>query len=204
MNSKVNWIIVVVVLFVGLLVIGFLTIKKPVYSYKMTAKEIADKYIKTSDAISPEQVAKSANSNEYELIDVRIPSEFTKGSLKGAVNIPFSDLLSDEYKKIFNSEKPKLIYAENETVALQAWLVLTQIGYNNLKYLKGGYYPVICILNSDSTFDIRKATDENLLYDFSKLNLKEDNTKKAVKKEEVIKTKKPVKLEVKDQPSGGC
>lgn len=204
MKIKINWIVLVTILFLALLLIGFLTIKKPEFTYQMTSEEIIEKFLKKSEAISPEQFAEKLNSGEFILIDVRSPSEFIKGHFDNSVNIPFTDLLSEEYSSIFKEERNKLIYAENETVALQAWMILRQIGVKKVFYLKGGYFAARCILQSDSTFNPKKTSDENLLYNFSEINQK-TSTIETTNLNNDQKQQKPVKVKArKNQPSGGC
>jgi len=201
MYSKINWIILIVILFVGIIIIGFLTIKKPEYSNKITSKEIIAKYLKEDNALTVNTFVQNSNKNEYLLIDVSFPGKFVKGHFLNAVNIPFSDLLSDEYKNIFNNEKQKLIYAENEITALQAWLILCQIGYKNIKYLKAGYDIIQKANANDSLFNPKSTDDECLLYDFNSIKNVEPKTNKATVKTE----KKEVKVKTKPaSPSGGC
>ncbi|HPD64497.1 MAG TPA: rhodanese-like domain-containing protein [Bacteroidia bacterium] len=204
MKSKINWILIVVILFIVLIIIGFLTLRKPAFSYKMTSDEIIQKYLKAEDAVSPENLNDLMKKNDFLLVDIRKPSDFVKKHLENAVNVPFADLLSEDYKSLFTDPRQKIIYANNESNALQAWMILTQIGYQNLKYLKGGYYAATCILEADTSFNRKQISDENLLYDFSDIGQQTTETGKTTVSS-AGKTNNPVPVKPrKSQPSGGC
>ena len=59
------------------------------------------------------------------LIDVRPPAEFEKGSLPGAMNIPLADILGEESLSLFNRKSyDKVLFANNDVLAEQAWVLL--------------------------------------------------------------------------------
>ena len=59
------------------------------------------------------------------LIDVRPREEFEKSTLPGAMNIPLTEILSEESLKVFNRKAyDKVIFANNDVLAEQAWVLL--------------------------------------------------------------------------------
>ena len=47
-----------------------------------------------NSGLSPAEVVIQVNDKDAQLVDVRTPNEYSKGSLAGAVNIPAADLVS--------------------------------------------------------------------------------------------------------------
>lgn len=64
------------------------------------------------------------------LVDVRTPSEFASGSLKGAVNIPLDRLLSQLIK--FKSKKNIVVFCRSGNRSSQAKIILEQNGFTNV------------------------------------------------------------------------
>jgi rhodanese-related sulfurtransferase len=74
-----------------------------------------------------------------QLIDVRTPEEFEKFSLPGAINIPLSKLLSEEYVDLLDQSDYTNVFYSNGTVSSsQAWILTRMNGYENNYVLMGG------------------------------------------------------------------
>jgi len=84
-----------------------------------------------------------------QLIDLRTPDEYATFSLPNAINVPLSEILSDEYRDILDQDVYHNIFYSNGTVyALEAWMITRQIGWENNFVLQGGLnYWVETILN---------------------------------------------------------
>ena len=67
----------------------------------------------TPDAVADMIIKKDPS---LQLIDVRSQDEFEKFSLPGAINIPFNDLLSDQYTDILNQDVKMNIFYSNGTL----------------------------------------------------------------------------------------
>jgi rhodanese-related sulfurtransferase len=90
---------------------------------------------------SPEEVAALIiqKKNDFQLIDVRPESEFEKFSLPGALNIPITEILSEEYRDFLNQDIKNNIFYSNGTVdALKAWMIVSQLGWPNNYIMEGG------------------------------------------------------------------
>jgi rhodanese-related sulfurtransferase len=104
-----------------------------------------------------------------QLIDVRSQEEFEKFSLPGSINIPITDLLSDQYTEVLNQDLNMNIFYSNGTItANEAWMITRQLGYNNNFVLEGGLnYWFEAILNPQKPSSV--SSDEELAkYDFRK------------------------------------
>jgi rhodanese-related sulfurtransferase len=64
------------------------------------------------------------------LVDVRSPSEFASGSVKGAVNIPL-DSVTQQIKK-FEGKKHIVVFCRSGNRSGQAKQILEQNGFNNV------------------------------------------------------------------------
>ncbi len=90
----------------------------------------------TPDAIADMLVQKDPS---LRLIDVRTPEEFDAYSMPGAVNVPLSNLLAEEYKDILNQDAyVNVFYSNGSVYANQAWMITRQLGYENNFVLEGG------------------------------------------------------------------
>jgi rhodanese-related sulfurtransferase len=73
------------------------------------------------------------------LIDLRAPIEFDRGHLPNAVNIPAAHLLDDSSLKLLAQSPATVLYHESASGANGPWLMLAQLGFENIKILHGAY-----------------------------------------------------------------
>lgn len=143
------------------------------------------------------------------LIDVRTPEEFDAFSLPGALNIPLSNLLADEYTDILNQDAyVNVFYSNGSVYANQAWMITRQLGYDNNFVLEGGLnYWFGNILSPEAPSET-SPNEEFAKYDFRKSAaaalggggvVTTDQATPAVKA-----VKPPVTAKAKKKPSGGC
>ncbi len=89
------------------------------------------------------------------LLDVRTPEEFADGAIPGAVNIPI-DVLRSNLDKVPH-DKEVVVYCKIGLRAYIAYRILTNLGYENIKNLSGGwttYLPAVsnyCNIQEDMT-----------------------------------------------------
>lgn len=139
--------------------------------YKLTAAEMLTVASNNSQYMTPDAVADLLIQKDpnLQLIDVRTPDEFVKFSLPGAINIPLTDLLSDEFKDILDQDiKMNVFYSNGTLQSNEAWLITTQLGYKNNYVLQGGLnYWAETIMNP--TAPASTSPDEEIAkYDFRK------------------------------------
>lgn len=90
--------------------------------------------------VSPGEGAKLIGSGDYTFVDIRPASEYAKGHLDGALNIPLQNLLDKESREFFSQNgKTIVVYGKDEAEANGPWMLLRQLGYENVKLLEGGY-----------------------------------------------------------------
>lgn len=78
-----------------------------------------------------------------QLIDIRSAELFAQGHPENALNIPVRNLLDKESLELFDrllkSGQVAALYGSDELQAVAPCLLLQQMGYTNLKTLKGGF-----------------------------------------------------------------
>lgn len=145
---KDNWLnklILAVVLFVAIIIIGLLTMRKPNLNYELTEQQTLAAVISSEDQVSPEKALQflQAKDPAFQFVDLRNPDEFIKGHPEGAVNIPLSNLLSKESQELLKQQeknnKTLIIYGADQLQVTAPWLLLKQLGYEKVKVLQGGY-----------------------------------------------------------------
>jgi sulfur-carrier protein adenylyltransferase/sulfurtransferase len=139
------------------------------HPYKLTATQLLDEVNTRTQFITPETVADMIVKKDptLQLIDVRSQDEFEKFSLPGAINIPLTDLLSDQYIEVFDQDvKMNVFYSNSTLTANEAWMLTRQLGYNNNFVLEGGLnYWFDAILNPQKPAST-SSDEEFAKYDF--------------------------------------
>ncbi|MBT2286090.1 rhodanese-like domain-containing protein [Paenibacillus polymyxa] len=76
------------------------------------------------------------NNNKRIVVDVREPGEYKRGFIKGAVNIPLSQL----QRRLAEIPKDKtvLLYCQSGMRSKNAAKVLSRSGYSKIAHLQGG------------------------------------------------------------------
>ncbi|MDM8159808.1 rhodanese-like domain-containing protein [Labilibaculum sp. K2S] len=178
--------------------------------FRLTAGELLNEIHEGTQFISTDQIADMLVQKDpsLQLIDVRTQAEFEKYSLPGSVNIPLSDLLSEEWNDFLDQGvKMNVFYSNGNLKANEAWMITRQLGFKNNYVLQGGLnYWAETILNPQAPKSVL-ADDEIAKYDFRKgasaalgggnavvSNSNESNTAKPP----IVKKKKKKKV------AGGC
>jgi len=131
--------------FVLILIIGFLTRPKPLLTYEKTISESV-KALEESDAYfypwELENVIHEKPDNIV-LFDIRDNFVFGQGHIPGAENLSASVLSREEnierMKKLRDMGVTVVLYGGDELQANGPWMLYRQVGFNNVKLLKGGY-----------------------------------------------------------------
>lgn len=139
--------------------------------FKLTAEELLAEVNTRTQYLSAESVADMIVKKDpsFQLIDVRSQDEFEKFNLPGSINIPLTDLLSEQYEAILNQDqKMNILYANGTLVANEAWMITRQLGYSNNYVIEGGLnYWFATILNPQKPASIN-SDEEFARYDFCK------------------------------------
>lgn len=192
------------VLFLLIILIGFLTYKRPEYVFEKNSKETLEKIIK-NDYIVNLKDFQSLDKNSYILIDTRDAVEYNKGHIAGAINVTDHQVFNKDTRKLFrgvkNSDKTIILYGEDPDAAERAWILLYQLGYENIK--------ILCVESqfTNNKFIVKNKVIEKPAVDYAAVMQKAmsaggDNnaaaTPKPAKKVITVKKKK------KRVPEGGC
>ena len=180
------------------------------HPYKLSPKDLLEHVNSGMQYFSPDEVAHMIISKDPSLvlIDVRNEDEYEKFHLPGAINIPLSSLLEEQWKDYIHQDLRYNVFYSNSTVnANQAWMLSRQLGYKNNYVLQGGLnYWAETILNPESP----KSTEPNdaiAKYDFRKgasqyfggAAVSAESSSSTTTKKPVIKRKTKKKA-----PEGGC
>lgn len=121
------------------------------HPYKLNPEQLLEQVNSGMQYFSPDQIADMIINEDpsFLLIDVRGQAEYEKYHLPGAINIPLTDILSEDWKDYLNQDMRQNIFYSNGTVkANEAWMLTVQLGYKNNYVLQGGMnYWVESIMN---------------------------------------------------------
>jgi rhodanese-related sulfurtransferase len=202
------------IVFIGMLFLGVVIAMVPENTtkpYKLTAEAMLVEVQGAAEMVSADDVAHWVISKDpsLQLIDVRTPDEFDKYHLEGAINIPLSVILRDEYRDYLDQGvKMNVLYSNGTLISHQAWMILRQLGFKNNYVLQGGLnYWFDTIMNPQEPSTLA-ANEEFAKYDFRKAASSALGgggavaltapTQTQAEKPKVVRTKK------KKAPQGGC
>jgi len=136
--------------------------------------------------------------NIQQLIDIRSADEFAKGHPENAINVPVRNLLDDESLELFDrlqeNGQEAVIYGNSELQATAPWLMLQQLGYGNVKLLKGS------VSSANELIPTEMASTEVMLLDTAAMHV----VKEVVKKPEVKTPKVVIPVRKEASSGGGC
>lgn len=133
--EKTKRISIAAVLFILVVIIGLLTYKRPKHTYAVNTKNTLEKLTGENYLVALNEI----NNPDYVLIDIRNQYEFDKGHLENAINIYAAEILSDDNSKVFKdlkeSKKTAVLYGNNPQEPNTPFLILYQLGFDNIKLL---------------------------------------------------------------------
>jgi rhodanese-related sulfurtransferase len=160
---KENWIFLSALLAVIVIIAILSSTGKPQINYRLSPQEVFKTLSDKSNQVSPLAVydqVKKGNKSQV-LVDVRNSDEFAKGHIEGAVNIPVLELLQKRslsfFKELNGSKQVAILYGEDQLQANGPWMLLKQIGFENIKVLEGGYAFYKTLPLPDSLLKIKEA-----------------------------------------------
>lgn len=200
--------LITMIAFVALIVVGFLTMHKPLLSYTLDLEDTLETVNDKSADFTPDELDAYLKepTPTIVLIDIRDRFSYGQGHIPGAKNISAYDLSQEQNIALLNEYKDKgitvVLYGNNQLQANGPWMLFRQVGYDNVKVLLGGYTYYKEQLYNDNAKK-NSYEKEVALYDFAKVAQDVDsdteNTSTVVSKPAVLlRKKKPRKA------SGGC
>lgn len=137
-----------------------------------------------------------------QLIDIRPSESFAQGHPKNAINIPLRNLLDDEaikvYDQLLNTGEEAIIYGSDELQATAPGLLLQQLGYKNLKILKGGLTPSV------EFKETALSSTEKMVLDTAAIRVKPVSASVSEAKPENKKSQAVIPVRKKASSGGGC
>ncbi len=190
------------VLFLLVILIGFLTFKRPEYVFEKNTASTLEKIIKKDYILSLNDLD-TLDSSQYAIIDIRSNYEYAKGHIQDAVNITSHDIFTSSNMEFLDYLKANgqsiIIYGKDPDNANTGWMLLYQLGYDNVK--------ILCIQTDyiDETFQIKNAPLERPNMNFAQVmeSAKSDKSESPIK-EKPKKKVVPVQKKKKRMPEGGC
>lgn len=198
--EKTKRISIATTLFILAVLIGLFTFKRPKNTFVYTAQQTLEKLAQHNYLASISEISDTNNV----LIDIRNTFEFEKGSLNNAINIQPSEFLSEENLNLFKTFKKEnktvLLFGNNPEEVNLPYLLLSQLGYDNIKLLT---LEIKYIQNNFFTKNSPVETYKNDINAFINESLKNSGSKiinkpKPKKKRIVVRQKK------KKTAEGGC
>ncbi|MGB4204405.1 MAG: rhodanese-like domain-containing protein [Bacteroidales bacterium] len=192
-NSQTQLLNIGAFLFVGLAVLFMLVQYLIGPDYKMNNAGMLDEAVNHNRWVMPVDIKNMAESNrlqDYLLVDLRETVDYNHGSLPGAINIPFDELLEKRSLKQLKTKKPVLLFSEKESRTSVAGLLLSGKGIKNVFVMANDYnYVKENVLESykPSSAYINSETAE---YDYSRFfkAAPQQAAQPAASKPKIIKT----------------
>ncbi|MGB5434784.1 MAG: rhodanese-like domain-containing protein [Maribacter sp.] len=189
------------VVFILILVIGVLTFKMPTNVYRKTKAETFA-MLKTQEYLVAHADIDQTNSV---LIDIRDKFDYSINHLENALNIPTSEILNANSISLFNElrdqGKTAILYGKNPDEANSAYMLLYQLGYDNIKILNGTTHLV------NTEFQVKNHDLEKPIPNYMDI-FKQVESDEAAPVEKVAppppKKVIAVKKKKKRKPEGGC
>lgn len=133
--------VIITIVFISLGLILAAIPQNTTHQYKLSPEEMLEaannlEMYFTADEVADLLVQKDLS---IQLIDVRPVNEFEKFSLPDAINIPLTEILSEQYQDVLNQGvKYNIFYSNGTTDAVKAWMIARQLGWENNFVLQGG------------------------------------------------------------------
>lgn len=133
--EKVKRISIASTLFILAVLIGVVTYERPKNMYAINTKGALERLIKNDYLASIDNI----HNENISLIDVRSQYEYEKGHLENAINMSTPEILSDDsqsiLKELKEDNKTVILYGSNPQESNIPFLLLSQLGYDNIKLL---------------------------------------------------------------------
>jgi rhodanese-related sulfurtransferase len=208
MNKK--YLIVVLVL-IALLIAAISICRTSEPIYKQTVQEALADLAKGEGVILPQDavnLSQGKGDANYVFIDIRTPYDYVKGHIEGAVNLPSNSILTTEAQEVFeklnDAKTTTILYGNSQNQANTPWLLLKQLGFDNVRILAGGYSSFYAFMGKDSLAMANFKAAEMPLLDFKAATLVDSTqlVKSQAKPKKEVKVTPVVKKQ--EAAEGGC
>ena len=205
--EKTKRISIAAVLTILVVIIALLSYKRPKHVYAENTNDTLEKVTTSNYFIALNEI----DSYNSVLVDIRNSFEFNKGHLDNAINIASPEILEKEssiiLKRIKEENKTIIMYGNNPNETILPYLLLSQLGFENIK-----------ILTVKISYEQNKLISQNVVIENTAPDINAFIQESVKKKAESMKTmgvttkpkaappKKviPVKKKKKMPVEGGC
>lgn len=194
--------------FVIVIIVGFLTMSKPLLTYKLDMNQSVDELKNADELFYPWQLDSflTGKLQHVVLFDIRNNFVYGQGHIPGAENMSAYDLSKKENIERLDELNKEgvtvVLYGEDQLQANGPWMLFRQVGFNNMKVLAGGYQYYVA--NKDNLM-ATKSKDDFLKgiprFDYAKMAAPQEGSEISVT------DKKPVTVRRREKTggaSGGC
>lgn len=209
--TKTNYITFSVIGVLLVIILGFILLNPAKYTFTtQLSKELSDIQL-TENQVAPQSVAQAMLKKDTQivLVDVRSQFDFAKGHLPDAVNIYKVNLMNDKnvdfFKDLKQGNKKAVLYGNSAAEANVPFMILKQMGIENIGYLTVGYEELKANNWAEIAANTTKFNDEIPVVDFAKFILdanKSNNSGQNVANKPA-ESKPAPKVVVKPAASGG-
>ncbi len=140
-------------------------------AFVLSAQEVLELATTGAHRVAPAEVEHIIESNNpnYVLVDVRPVVDFERGHLETAINLPAQHLLEEEnLSMLSNMDIEYILYGRDEREANGPWLLLRQLGLQNILVMTGGTEYFRAARDSTVT-DLPALDDEAACCDYAAL-----------------------------------
>lgn len=152
--EKTQRLSIAAVLTILAVVIALISYKRPKHLYDSNTKETLVKITNSDYTLKINEL----DPTKQVLVDVRNRFDFDKGHLENAISINTPELLSDANSVILNDSKNEgktiVLYGNNPSDAVTPYMLLTQLGFDNVKILSiSNSYEQNKLITKDTTIE---------------------------------------------------
>jgi len=189
------------VIFLLVIVIAVLTFKKPEYVFEKNTAETLEKIVARDYILSKNDLEK-IDASKHVIIDIRSNYEYAKGHMVGALNISPHEVFKKEsislLDEIRDGGKTVVLYGDQADKANNSWMLLYQLGYENVK--------VLCVETSfiDNQFQMKNVDLEKPDVNFAQVMQSSMGENAGAVKPQKTKKVITVKKKKKRVAEGGC
>jgi rhodanese-related sulfurtransferase len=140
------------------------------YKYQLSVNETFDtiKNIKPLPLNELVKIISTADTNNYQFVDIRTPHEYVNGHILNAINVPFKSLDEKNCKTFCDNKKVYLLYGKDASEALLANSYLLQLGIKNT-YSVGSYDFIKKNILDEFAIHSANYNDEDAKYDYARI-----------------------------------
>jgi len=137
-------------------------------SFTAKPEKLLSEVLKKDASFTVDQVAELIvrEDKTFQLIDLRIPEEFRKQAIPGAVNIPYPEFIKkDPQTWLANKTIRNIFYTTDDTEADYALVYARGLGYDNSYVMEGGITEWITTVMETKFTGDRITARENALFE---------------------------------------